>query len=203
MADMRTGGRRGLYFFLLVAFSAGILGAWSQPWFELDLGGAATSVTVLSVSGQVAAPALSAVGLASLAAVAALAIGSPFVRRIVSFVVALLGLSATIATALAIADPVTASNASLSKLTAIADIASLRLLVGSVSVSAWPWVCLACGGGLVVVGILLMWVAPNWPRGGRKYASTPGAPARANASDSAAPIDLWDGLSEGGDPTVR
>ena len=180
----------------LAVVLAGILVAglallsWTQTWFELVLDGG----QFLAVPGQAAAPALSALGLASLALVGALAIAGPRVRVALGVVeVAIGGLGIFVAGS-ALANPVAASASTVTAATAVSGSESIAAIVTSVAVSAWPVVAIAAGALTVVVGLGVLVTGRRWPGPTKRYEAT-------SADDTGTPVGAWDSLSGGSDPT--
>jgi hypothetical protein len=191
-----TGSRLKLLSLALVAALAALaLLAWSQPWFELVLASAADA-TVLQVGGDIAAAALPPLAFASFALVLALAIAGPVFRIILGMLEALLGLTVVVTSTVALSDPIAASAAALTEHTGVTGSDSLNDLVTSVTVSGWPCLAIASGALMGVLGVLIAATGRRWPTSGRKYAR-----ARRTAVDSSSPVDEWDALSEGDDPT--
>jgi len=180
---------------LLVAgiiFSALALLSWTQPWFELTL----VDSQELSVTGEVAAPALTALALTGLVLVGALAIAGPFFRVVLGSLQALLGFTVGFSAVLAILDPVEASGAAVTEATGVAG----DLLVNEVASYAgtvWPWFAIAAGALLILTGFAVVATARRWPGSGRKYQAVRMAPADGSRSS----VDDWDSLSGGNDPT--
>ncbi len=164
--------------------------AWTQTWFELTLDGGKS----LTVSGQSAAPAISALGLASLALVGALSIAGRGVRIALGIVEAAIGI-ALVATAIgALTGPVAASATVITAATAVSGPESLAALVTSIAVTPWPWVAVVAGVLTVADGIAVLVTGPRWPGPTRKYEA-------AASTDSGTPVGAWDSLSDGADPT--
>ena len=184
-----TGGRLKLLSLAVVALLAVVvLLAWSQPWFTIRIPDAE-----LVVGGDAAAGALPPLALATLALVAALAIAGPFFRVVLAVLESLLGLCVVLVTVVAVTDPAIASATVISERTGV-SIGSAPELVESAAASAWPAVTITTGAAAILVGLAILVTQRNWPASGRKYDRT-----RLTAAD---PVDAWDTLSEGDDPTV-
>jgi hypothetical protein len=224
----------------LVVLSALSLLAWTQTWFTAQLSQTQNSpvVGIIDVSGEVAAPALSALALAGLALTAALAIAG------------VLGVCIALSAFLALQDGVRASEPAVTQVTGIAGHESVRTIVSSAIPTAWPIVTLVLGLGFVVVGALVLATARRWPSSSKRYrtvavntadaatdgsspaddrsagttsgaastpnsaadaatsgppvsadGTTPEAPATPAASPRMDPVDSWDELTRGDDPT--
>jgi uncharacterized membrane protein (TIGR02234 family) len=191
-----TGSRLKLLSIALVAaLAALVLLAWSQQWFELILAPVADP-TVLQVGGDVAAAALPPLAFASFALVLALAIAGPVFRVILGVLEALLGLTVVVTSTVALSDPVAASAAALTEHTGVTGFDSLNDLVTSATVSGWPYLAIVSGALMIVLGVLIAATGRRWPTSGRKYTR-----AQRTAVDATSPVDEWDALSEGDDPT--
>jgi hypothetical protein len=163
-----------------------VLLAWTQPWFTLAL----VERRPLDVPGQSAAPALSALGLASLALVGALSIASRTIRPVLGTVQATIGILIAATAVTAASDPVSASASTVTDATGLSGAHSVAALVDSVATTAWPYVAVGAGALLCLVGIAVVLTSPRWPATTRKYDTT----------DAQGP---WDALSSGADPTDR
>jgi hypothetical protein len=144
--------------------------AWSQPWGSLVLVAADTTTErVLEVPGSVAAPALSALGLAGLALAGALAIAGPVVRIVLGALEVLLGASVLWSGLGALTDPVAAGAAVVTTTTGVAGTSSVRALVEVGEQSPWPAVTVALGALMVIAGLVVIATVRRWPSAGRKY----------------------------------
>jgi hypothetical protein len=166
-----------------------VLASWTQPWFTLVVAGAQPVV----VTGQVAAPALSALGLAALALAAALSIAGPVVRYVLGGLHLLIGALAATTSVVAIANPIRASLPAVTAVVGESGLTAVSALVTSVSVSAWPWIAVLLGVLTAALGAVTLVTGRRWPGPTRKYESTP------STDDS--PAASWDALSAGDDPT--
>lgn len=178
---------------LLVAIVASGLAllSWTQAWFDLTL----TDAQALTVRGDVAAPAVSALALSGLVLVGALAIAGPVFRVVLGVLGLLLGATIALSAALALADPALAARPVVTEATGIAGDAPVVALVAAVTVGAWGWVALAAGLLLALDGLATAVTARRWPGSSRRYRSV-----RVVREDGN-PVDDWDSLSEGHDPT--
>lgn len=175
-----------------IAFSCLALLSWTQEWFALTLPDGA----VLSVTGEVAAPALTALALTGLVLVGALSIAGPFFRVILGSTQALLGFTVSLSAAIAIANPLAASAASITAATGVSgELAGEQVDV--TTATAWPWVALVAGALIVATGILVVATARRWPGATRKYQAVRLEPAEGSRTA----VDDWDALSDGDDPT--
>ncbi|MFD6053035.1 Trp biosynthesis-associated membrane protein [Agromyces sp. NPDC060279] len=193
----------------LTAILGAILGgglamlSWSQTWFELHLvAGAGGDGTAIAVSGQLASPALAALGLAALALSAALALAGPGLRIVLGALEFLLGGCVVLAASLTLADPVGAVAPAVTEATGVAGAEPTAALVAGVDTSIWPLAAFA-GGALLVLSALLVFVTgAKWPASSSRYGSTKlrqdgGAPV--SSRDRA--VEEWDELTRGDDPT--
>ena len=108
--------------------------AWTQTWFALTLDGG----QALAVTGQAAAPALSALGLACLALVGALSIAGRGVRVALGILETAIGAAITVVAVGALAAPIAASAPTITETTAVSGPQSVAALVTSLSVEPWP-----------------------------------------------------------------
>lgn len=192
-----------------------ILLSWSQTWFVFTVTFSSQNDSGLEVPGQIAASSLSAFGLAGFALTAALSISSIVMRRVLAFVIILLGVFVTFVSVTSLSDPVLASSRLLTSLSAISDVDSLRTFVISSSSTPWPGISAVIGVLFVMLGIVVFFTAGKWSTGSRKFdlvakstsASDTSAPAEMTVGQindvSSSNIDAWDSLSHGSDPTIN
>ena len=191
-----SGARLKLLSLVAIALLAALVfTAWSQTWFTLTVQG-----KPFVVGGSVAGGALSALALASLALVAALAIAGPFFRAVLGVLEALLGVCVIVVAAFAIANPVVAATAAITKTTGVAGPQSVAALVTGTSMTAWPIVAIVLGALILLLGLAIAPTARSWPTSGRKYTRSRLVAPEADGPD---PVQEWDALSEGDDPTRR
>lgn len=171
-----------------LALGALLLLAWTQGWFAVSL----RDGTSLPVSGQQAAPALSAFGLAVLALSGALTIAGPVLRVALGVIEAGIGVAVLVTASSALADPIAASAAVITDATAVAGDESIEALVAGVAPTLFPWLAAAVAVLLVLAGAAVVVTARRWPARSRRY-------------DSAAAPDrgAWAALDDGDDPTSR
>ncbi len=172
-----------------------VLLSWTQSWFSLGLDGG----KLLGVPGQAAAPGLSALGLACLALAGALAIAGRVLRTVLGVVETLIGVAVLVTAISAITAPVAASASTITAATAVSGKESIAAIVVTISESGWPWLAVATGAILTVVGVMVVVLSPRWPGPTRKYEST----EATTADDATTPLSAWDSLSGGSDPTTR
>jgi uncharacterized membrane protein (TIGR02234 family) len=189
-----TGSRLKSYSLVaIVVLAALVFTAWSQTWFTLTV-----QQKPFDVAGSVAGSALAPLALASLALVAALAIAGRFFRVVLGVLLALLGVCVIVVSAFAIAHPIVAASSAITKATGVAGEVSVdRLVTGSV-MSVWPIAAIVLGVLVTMLGLGVAVTARAWPDSGRKYSRSRLVPASDAAQD---PVQEWDALSEGEDPT--
>jgi len=188
-----TPNRLRLLSMLAILVAAGVVAlSWSQTWFLLRLSGSEQPI-----AGSVAGGALLPLALASLALLAALALAGPVFRVILSVLEALLGLCVVVVTAYALGNPVEASLPALTEATGLTGDEQVFLdQIASTVVTPWPWVGLAGGILTILVGLALAVTVRAWPVSGRKYSRT------RMATEDGDPVQDWDALSDGDDPTA-
>lgn len=201
--------------FAAFVLSAVILIGWSQTWFFLEVTFPTENSEGLAVSGQIAAPGLSAFGLAGFAITAALALSSVVIRRILGVLLFGLGVAVVFMSISAWSDPVLAAASQLTALSAISDIETLRTFVISSSATVWPGITAVAGILLVPAGFIIVFTAGKWGTGSRKFdrvgpsgsdsgqAKPPQRAPDENKDVSSVNIDAWDSLSHGTDPTIN
>lgn len=195
MADGRR--IRLLALLLPVGVAAAALLAWTQPWVTLEL----TDGRTIVAAGDAAAPAVPPFALAGLALVGALTLAGLVFRVVLGLLQSLLGAGLIASGVLAISDPVAASLVPLTAATGVDGLDSVRALVESSSVSAWPWVALAAGAAGVVIGIAIALTASRWPQRTRRFDAVTFVSGTADSRTDR--LDAWDALSDGDDPTAR
>jgi len=183
--------------------------AWTGEWYSLRLRESATGNPVLSVSGNVAAPALIALALASLALAAALAIAGPFLRVVLGVLQVVIGFTVGLSATLAEANPVRASEAAVSAVTGVGGSKSVAALVTGVSQTAYPVIAIGVGILIMALGVFIVVTTRRWPGPSGRYrqpvilqnAEGQSAPDTQDAAAHA--VSDWDTLSGGSDPTSR
>lgn len=173
--------------------SALTLLSWTQVWFVVGL----RTGQELSIAGDVAAPALTALALSGLALVGALAIAGVVFRVVLGVLQAAIGALVVTSAAVAIADPVTASARSITAATGVSGGRSIAELVSAITSSPWPLFALLFGILLTLLGLSIVGTARLWPASSRRYQAVRFDEAEAERST----IGDWDALSDGRDPT--
>jgi uncharacterized membrane protein (TIGR02234 family) len=127
----------------------------------------------------------------------------------VALVVAVAGVLVVAATLAVVRDPHAAVREAVAQATGVGQV------VGDVTVTAWPWVAIACGVAAVLAGAWLPRAARGWARPSRRHEQ-----AAASARPRDGQVDgqaggqvgdqgderpdersAWDALSRGEDPT--
>ncbi len=176
-----------------IVLSALTLLAWTQVWFVVRL----ETGQALSVAGDVAAPALTALALSGLALAGALVIAGVVFRVILGLLQAALGGLVITSAAIALADPVEASARAITSATGVSGAESVGDLVSAISSTPWPLLTLLFGVLLTLLGLMIVVTARAWPASSRKYQAV--RLEEAEGEHSAA--GDWDALSDGRDPT--
>jgi hypothetical protein len=170
-----------------------VLGAWTQPWAELQL----LDGRELSARGQDAAPALAGIALASVALIAALMIARPRLRILLGVLqLALGGLAAALVAPLVFSMDALerASWPVITEATGVAGGAA-AYEVQHFGSTAWPIVAFWGAVLLGLAGLAIVLTSRRWPAPTMKY-DTAAAKPDTDAG-------TWDALSEGDDPTSR
>lgn len=182
-----------------VALAALALVSWTQTWFVVVLGGESAGHPPISAGGDTSAPAVSALAIACLAALGAMAISGRFFRVVLAVLQMVIGACIVLSAVLALSAPVSAVLSLVTEATSVAGASSVARLIDSLAATAWPWVALVAGVLLVALGVAILATARLWPRAGRKYQAT-----RFESADGGdSPESDWDSLSGGSDPTSR
>ena len=175
-----------------IALSGLIFLAWTQQWFSITL----DDGPVLRVDGDIGAPAVSTLALTGLVLIGALSIAGPFFRAVLGVLQALLGATIVLSGVLALMDPIAASSAVITEATAVAGKEAVAGMVASAAVTAWPWVSTISGALLTILGVVVLMTGRLWPGSSRKYSAV-----RTRAVGGGDPVEDWDSLSSGEDPT--
>lgn len=178
---------------LVAILGCGLLLAWSQDWFVIEVAGSAHAV-----GGDVAAGAIAATGLATLALVAALALAGAVIRVVLAVLTILLGATSVVASVFVLREPVVAIAPVVTELTGVAGSASVAALVDGLVATGWPVVAIVAGALVSATGVLIAATSSRWPVAGRRYGRT-----RLVVADDQDPVGAWDSLSEGEDPTLE
>lgn len=163
--------------------------AWAaarQPWLTTVIGAGRLPGSTIKTSGTDAFAPLAAFGLVTLAAGLGVLASSGSVRRIVGFLVVLVGAGGV---AGSFADVHAAAAHKLAESPALATGATHE------SLAVWPFITPALFVVIAALGILVVVCARRWPAMSARY----DAPTREVAGDE--PADLWKALDDGRDPT--
>lgn len=195
---MSTGGfagRRARPVAVVIALAgAGIvLLASTQTWLV-----AALETTSLDVPGSDALPIVRPLALAVLA----LALVLTMVGTVLRYVLGALATAAGIGQAamilpILVAPPVSAVSATVTEHSGLAGDEAVADLVSGIAVTGWPVAAFAGSCAVVLAGILTLATAHRWRRSGRRFEKSRPRPAAGPVD----PIDSWDELSHGSDPT--
>lgn len=169
------------------------LTAWTQPWFSLRL----TDGTLIQVAGDAAAPALSALGLATLALFGALSIAGPFFRVVLGVLAVMIGALIITSGVTVLLDPLEAARSTFATVTGLAGAEAIRGLVAETTAAPWAIGSVVVGSLLSALGVATAATSRRWPASTRKYQAV-GLEA-ADTEQSA--VGDWDALSSGEDPT--
>lgn len=196
----------------IVGGSALALLSWTQPWYQVELTPASGHAGQLTVSGVVAAPAITALALAGIALAGALAIAGVILRMVFGVLQALLGVCVFLSAVLAQRSPAVASSSAITEATGVSGPQSVLAIIESTSSSPWPFVAMIASVLMVGAGAGILVTARRWPGSSRRYQAVgfEDAPERSGEAGSTpatlqeAPEDsvtTWDDLSKGSDPT--
>lgn len=174
--------------------------SWTQNWFTVVLSGQPDGHPALLAGGDVSAPALSALAVATLAATGALSIAGRVFRVILATLQLILGGCIALSAILALSAPTSAVEPVVTTSTGVAGDSAVASLISSVTASAWPFVALVSGILLVVVSVWILATGHRWPNSGRKYQAVRFESVDGADSGGLA-ISDWDALSGGEDPT--
>ena len=189
----------------LVAFAALATLAWSQVWFTITEIDARPLHPGLDARGSEVAPAVLALGLVSLAAVAGLALAGRVFRLILGVLVVVIGVTMMATTIVTMASPLPALTPTITELTGVAGAAARDLVrPEAITMTPMPWLAVLAGAGLAATGVLVTWFGRAWPASGRRFEARfddADGGRRAPADTARGAVDAWDALSSGDDPT--
>ncbi|BDI22763.1 hypothetical protein L3i23_15390 [Herbiconiux sp. L3-i23] len=175
-----------------------LLIAGNLTWFTAHVDGVA-----IEVQGQSAVPPLSGLALASVALAGALSLARTVLRIVLAVLQVVLGAVSAAAVLPALTDPAGASASVVTEATGIDGDRSVRAVIDSVDITAWPTLALIVAALGAVLGLVVLVTARRWPTPGRRYANAPADAGADQAAPTASPTaeDEWDALSRGDDPT--
>jgi uncharacterized membrane protein (TIGR02234 family) len=143
------------------------------------------------VPGQGVAPALAPLGIVLLAAAAALTIAGRVARIVLGLVLVLLGAIVVLLTLPSALDPSAGTRGAVSTATGVVG------RVAAVAVGTpWPVIAATAGVLAALAGTVVLVRSPGWTSGGGRYRQ-----ARAAEGRRSDPVDEWDALTAGTDPT--
>ncbi len=189
-------GRATAVLGFLIAGALGIISS-TQTWLVVHRTDGAEP---LSVAGADALALLAPLSLAVLALGAALSISGRVLRHLLGALGLAAGLLLIALTApLAFAPPASAVAPAVTDATGLAGSGALDETIARIAPTVWPAVALVAWALLVVVAAFALITARRWRAGGRRYRA--GGSAHAHSSGPLDPVDSWDELSHGTDPT--
>jgi uncharacterized membrane protein (TIGR02234 family) len=161
-----------------------VLVSSSPGWLRVVLKmGAGT----IKLTGRGAAPAVVPLGLVAAAGLVAIALVRAWVRRVLAVLIAVSGAGVFAAAVRVVAGPDSVARGS-DKVKQAGEVASVHL-------GGAPYVGLL-GAALIIAGAIVVAVTcGHWPAPGRRY-------ERVNAN-AGRPVDAWEALERGDDPTVE
>lgn len=187
---------------VLAFLGAGALSLISstQTWILVTLSDGAQEQ--LAVSGGAALPLLAPLSLTTLALGGALSIAGPVLRYVFGALGAAVGAGLVWLTVPAVfAPPLSTVSAAISTATGIGGEDAVSALVAGLTTTPWPSLTLAAAVLLSAAAVGVLATARSWSDSGRRYRSR--GDVRTAPSGPLDPIDSWDDLSHGEDPTAR
>ena len=166
---------------------------WAGTWIT-----ATVQDAPLAVAGETAAPALPALALCGLALAAALSIAGPGFRAVLGVLQVLLGGSIALSGILVLANPTAAAAPAVTARTGISGSDGVAELLGGVTVTPLPVLAILLGSASALLGVLLLATSRRWPTRSRRFSAV-----RTEAAGREDPIEEWDALSGGADPTAE
>lgn len=173
--------------------------ASTQTWVTASGVDDLAGVQEVEVPGTDLADTVTAMALVGLAAGLALSIARRVLRLIIGVLLAAAGVFAAVSIGGIVAAPQDSATAALGEVTRTTEQAA------SYDIGAAVWLAMAGALILVLAGGLVLTVSSRWrdAAASKKYSRTAAPPAGAEAEEDPDEFDLWDGLSEGTDPTDR
>lgn len=173
--------------------------AYTQTWVHATVTSPSGGDVRVVATGSAAAPALSALALAGLALFGAITIAGPVFRVILGVLEMLLGVCVVLSAIFAVGDPVGAAAHAITTVTGVDGDSSVREIVQSHSMTAWPWVALVAGIAMLALGLGVVVTSKTWPASTRRYQAV----RLVDENGTTDPVVAWDTLSTGADPTAR
>ncbi len=178
------------------------LAAWTGTWIT-----GRVQEAPLAVGGDAAAPALPALALCGLALAVSLSIAGPVFRAVLAVLQVLLGISIALSGVLVLSDPVSAAGPAVTARTGISGREGVAELLDAAAPTALPALAIALGIASAVLGVLLLITGRRWPARTRRFSAvrveTLGAETDGAETFRGGPVDEWDALSGGDDPTAE
>lgn len=180
-------GRRGLLLGLIGCVLSGALGllACGRTWGSASYTDATGRPEHVVASGRSIEPALRTVGFALLVMAVALLATRTWGRRVVGFVIVVLG-GAIIA--LAVSAQSDLDDELNARAFGVAHVAT------STGTSGWAVLSIVAGGAAVIVGAVVVIIGGGWPALGARYDAPTTRPVDENRT-------AWEALDRGEDPT--
>lgn len=172
-----------------VTAGAGAVLASTQTFAAASVAGVRAPVVV---TGQQVAPALAPLGIVALALALALTIAGPVARAILGAVLVLLGAGIVASTFPSLLDPAVGTLGAIRAASGVTDIGPL---VGDRTGTGWPALGVIAGSVAALLGMVVLIRGRRWSTGGRRFRAD--APTRTSTN----PIEEWDALTKGTDPT--
>jgi hypothetical protein len=173
------------------------LAVWAGNWVAGSVEGAP-----LAVGGDLAAPAVPALALCGLALGAALGIAGAVFRGILGLLQALLGVSIALSGVVVLTNPVAAAAPAVTARTGVSGTEGVADLLSSATATPLPAVAVVLGAASAALGVLLLLTGRRWPDRSRRFTAVRAEPAESATGLPADPIEEWDALSGGSDPTL-
>lgn len=183
-------------FGVLLAGAMGLI-ASTQTWISVVIADGASAP--LEVAGASAIAVLAPLSLAAMALGIALSIIGRVLRWVFAGLAVVIGAALTWLTlSIILGPPASAVTGAVTEATGIAGEDSIVSLIESMTLTAWPYVALACWIVLIGAGAFALATARSWKSSGKKYRT---ATAHAHTDGPLDAVDSWDDLSRGDDPT--
>lgn len=192
MAPVRL--NRGRAVVLVLAAGAATMGLSMLTWARAAVPTVLGEQTV-SVTGGEAAPATTGAGLALLATGLALSLGGRWVIRLAAVAVGALGLVLGGSAAQVLLDP------EPRVLNVAGEVAGVRQLSGTVSITPWPYLALALAVLVLLAAVLVARVPVTAASRRFERADAAGPAQTAPPTGRVRAMDDWDALGRGEDPT--
>lgn len=180
---------------VLMAASGLVLLGTTQTWLNVTI---ADAHEAFPVSGSEAPPLAQPLALAVLALALVLTLVGRALRYVLGAIATAAGVGLVAAIVPVVTGPPAAAYAvAVTEHTGLSGDDAIAEIVTSVEQTAWPIVCLVASVVVVLAGAFVLATAHLWRAGGRRFDTT----AHAPSSGPVDPIDSWDELSHGEDPT--